>query len=164
MQDHHQLQPFSMSSPAPVTWQQQFPSLVYPNSSSNIPTSMKRGRVYSEESSVSLPSLTCDTSTQRVMQMMTSCGGSSSQVPISGTPKKARSNNYRVPHSIKPSLLTAMGTLAGGMSNRNGLQGSVVASVPMRRRLSGGHLDQYIGGHDTTFDTDSNRPRSMSFG
>ena len=166
MQDHHQLQPFSMSSPAPVTWQPQFPSHVYPNISSNIPTSMKRGRVHSEKSSVSLPSLTCDTSTQPVMQMMTNCGrSSSSQVPMSGTPKKARSNNYQVPHSIKPSLLTAMGTLAGGTSDRNGVQGSAGASVPMRRRLSGGHLDQYtMGGHDKTFDTDSDRPRRMSFG
>ena len=84
---------------------------------------------------------------------------------MSGTPKKARSKNYQVPHSIKPSLLTAMGTLAGGTSNRNGSQGSAGASVPMRRRLSGGHLDQYtMGGLDKSFDTDSDRPRRMSFG
>jgi hypothetical protein len=124
---------------------------------------MKRGRVLSEESSASLPSLTCDTATQHVIQV-SDCSGSSSQEPASVTPKKkSRSNNYRAPHTVKPSLLTAIGTLAGGNSNKNGFQGSAAASVPMRRRLSGGHLDQYVGGHDKNFDTDPNRPRSMSF-
>jgi hypothetical protein len=37
-------------------------------------------------------------------------------------------------------------------------------TVPLRRRLSGGHLEEYIGHHDI-MDTDAsdNRPRSMSF-
>lgn len=159
MQDYHQLQPISMPSPAPVTWQQQFPSHDCPSSSSNNSSSMKRGRVCSEESSGSLTSLTCETATQPVTQTINS--GGSSHVPIAT--KKARSNNYRVPHSVKPSLLTAMGTLAYGSSNKKVFKDFVAASVPTRRRLSGGHLDQYVGGHEKTFDSDPNLPRSMSF-
>ena len=159
-QDHHQLQPFSMSSPAPLKWQQ---SHVYTGNSSTGSSSMKRGRVCSEESPVSLPSSTYATTATRPVIQMTNCDESSSEAPISGTPKKRRSNNYQAPHTVKPSVLTAMGTLAGGSSNKNGVNGSFAASVPIRRRLSGGHLDQFIGGHDKSFDTDPNRPRSMSF-
>ena len=161
-QDRHQLQPFSMSPPTPVEWEQQYTSRVYPATSSNASSSMKRSRVCSEESSVSLPSLTCDTATQSVIQITNYCE-SSSQAPISVTPKKARSNNYHAPRFIKPSILTAMGTLAGGSINKTGIQGSFASSVPLRRRLSGGHLDQFVGGHDKTVDTDPNRARSMSF-
>jgi len=122
---------------------------------------MKRGRVCSEESSASFSSSTCGALTQPIFQMANR--ESSSPSSISATPKKARSNNYEVPRSVKPSVLTAMGTLAGGNSTNNGVQGSLYSSVPMRRRLSGGHIDKYIGEHDNNMDTDTNRPRSMSF-
>lgn len=81
---------------------------------------------------------------------------------ISALPqKKARSRTYEAPRVVKPSLLTAMGTLAAsGASNVIG--GS---SVPVRRRLSGGHLEEFIGTFDQSMDTDTSdsRPRSMSF-
>jgi hypothetical protein len=62
-----------------------------------------------------------------------------------------------------------MGTLAGGNNSNISSQGSLSSntSVPMRRRLSGGHLDQYIGVHDSNMDgmdvDTNNRHRSMSF-
>ncbi len=163
-QNHHRLQPLSMSSqpPPPVTWEQQYPSRLYPTSFSHPSSSMKRGRVSSEESSGSISSLTCDTATQPPVRI-SNCDEPSPQVPVSTTPKKARSSNYRAPQSVKPSLLTAMGTLAGGTTSKNMIHGSVTASVPIRRRLSGGHLEQYIGGNEKAVDNDSNRPRSMSF-
>ena len=103
-----------------------------------------------------------------------------------GTPKKARSTNYEVPRSVKPSILTAMGTLSdnissniGGVTSGVGIQGYLTPSltsnnsnnnntfVPMRRRLSGGKVDQYIGRDQDNnmdgMDIDANRPRSMSF-
>ena len=141
------LQSFSMPSLAPVTRERSHSSQICPTNSANISSTMKRGRVCSEESSVSLHSLTRETSIQP--------GDDMGKVPNSITPKKARSNNYQVPRSVKPSLLTALGTLAGGSSE--------TASVPTRRRLSGGHLDKFIGDHDKSFETDPNRPRSMSF-
>lgn len=169
-QDQHQPQQFPISSPVPVPvpmsvkWGQQYPSRVYqPTTSTNDSSSMKRGRVGSEESSVSLPSLTCDVATQHAIQM-TDRDESSSQAPVSITPKRARSSNYQAPRSVKPSLLTAMGTLAcGGGTNKSARQVSLASSVPTRRRLSGGNLDQFIGGHDKSFDIDPNRARSMSF-
>ena len=154
-------QPLSMSLAVPATREQSIASNIYPTSSSNISSTFKRGRVCSEESSASLCSLTCDAATQPATQM-SNCTGMP-QVPVSITPKKARSNNYQVPHSVKPSLLTALGTLAGGNSDKIGSHGSIPTSVPTRRRLSGGHLDQFLGEHDKSFETDHNRPRSMSF-
>merc|ERR1712238_148506 len=139
---------------------------ILPNSNS----SLKRGRVCSEESSAatSFASSTCDRpAQQRMADYDSSQSISSPQAPFSTTPKKARSTNYEVPRSVKPSILTAMGTLAGGFSV-TGIQGSLSSNtiVPMRRRLSGGHLDQYVGEHDNTMDgmdIDMNRPRNMSF-
>ena len=150
--------------PVPVNWGQQYPSRVYqPTTSSNGFSSMKRGRVGSEESSVSLPSLTCDVPTQHAIRM-TDRDESSSQAPVSITPKRARSSNYQAPRSVKPSLLTAMGTLAGGGgTNKSAVQVPLASTVPTRRRLSGGNLEQFIGGHDKSFEIDSNRARSMSF-
>jgi hypothetical protein len=78
--------------------------------------------------------------------------------PPSSTPKKSRPNSYEAPRVIKASILTAMGSLVGGV------QGDSNSSVPMRRRLSGGALEDYIGGHDNMeMDTADSRPRSMSF-
>lgn len=82
--------------------------------------------------------------------------------------KRSRPNNYEAPRTVPPSILTAMGSLVGGSisngsTNNPGL-GSQAQFVPFRRRLSGGALEQFIGGHDT-MDTDNNeysRPRSMS--
>jgi len=137
---------------------------------SNLNSSMKRGRACSEESSAaaSFASSSCDRAAQQGMvDYESSQSISSPQASFSATPKKARSTNYEVPRSVKPSILTAMGTLAGGDSV-TGIQDylSSNSSVPMRRRLSGGHIDQYIGEHNNNtdgMDIDTNRPRSMSF-
>ena len=160
---HHRHQPFSIPSTGPATWQAPYPSHVYPTTSSNNPSSMKRGRVSSEESSVSISPSTCDTTATQSVGPMASFGGQPSSQTISASPKKARSSNYQVPQSIKPSVLTAMGTLAGGNFNIKAKQGTVAASVPTRRRLSGGQIDQWVGNHVKSFDTDLDRPRSMSF-
>lgn len=80
--------------------------------------------------------------------------------------KRTRSNHYQAPTTVQPSVLTAVGSLVGGMDGRTQSSGSSSAAfVPMRRQLSGGALDKYIGAHDS-MDTDMNestRPRSMSF-
>jgi hypothetical protein len=74
------------------------------------------------------------------------------------TPKKFRTCSYKKPRTVRPSILSAMGSLVGGG------HGDANSSVPVRRRLSGGHLEEYIGGHDTMeMDTADSRPRSMSF-
>jgi hypothetical protein len=96
---------------------------------------------------------------------------SSLQIPLVGneetpfvcvTPqKKARSSTYEAPRAVKPSILTAMGTLAV-----NGAPGPINGgSVPVRRRLSGGNLEEFLGTRDQNMDTDTSdsRPRSMSF-
>lgn len=161
IQRQHQLQEWSMSSQAAVMWQQQFPSHISPTTLSSPSSPMKRGRVISEESSAPYPSSTCDAVTQPLAR--SSSSSPTPSVPVSAIPKKARSNNYSAPRSVKPSVLTAMGTLAGGDDKIQGAQGYLSASVPMRRRLSGGQIDQYIGEHDKSMETDQNRPRNMSF-
>jgi len=109
------------------------------------------------------------------------------QTYFSATPKKARANNYQAPRSVKPSVLSAMGTLVGGSSitasscSGGGYHASaasataphnpqyphgvaVFPTVPVRRRLSGGHLEEFLGGHDYMDSMgDNSRPRSMSF-
>lgn len=82
---------------------------------------------------------------------------------VSVTPqKKARSSTYEAPRVVKPSILTAMGTLAA-----NGAPGPISGgSVPVRRRLSGGNLEEFLGthhDHNMDMDTSDSRPRSMSF-
>lgn len=80
--------------------------------------------------------------------------------PPSSTTKKSRTNTYRAAREVKPSILTAMGSLAGAsqVGSRLGL------SVPLRRQLSGGNLEEYLGGHDKMdMDVTDSRPRSMSF-
>jgi hypothetical protein len=100
------------------------------------------------------------------------------------TPKKARPSNYQPPRTVKPSLLSAMGTLAASpiSSTPTALTAAVSSPfpfgfinnnnhnnthVPMRRRLSGGHLEEFLGNHNDTMDgmdtSGDNRPRSMSF-
>ena len=163
-QRQHQLQEWSMPSQSAVTCQQQFPSHIYATTLSSPSSPMKRGRVISEESPSLYPSSTCDTVTQPLVRSSSSSLSTTTlSVPVSAIPKKARSNNYSAPQSIKPSVLSAMGTLVGGNDENQGVQGYLYASVPMRRRLSGGQIDQYIGEHDKSMDTDQNRPRNMSF-
>jgi hypothetical protein len=97
------------------------------------------------------------------------------------TPKKARPSNYRPPRFVRSNLLTAMGTLASpnrgtttttSPLNHHYTNTPAPTHVPMRRQLSGGHLEEFLGNHtnsDTSptngMDTfaDCNRPRSMSF-
>jgi hypothetical protein len=82
-------------------------------------------------------------------------------LPPSAIPKKVRANTYYAPRAVKPSILTAMGSLVGGSQGDSNSS----VSVPVRRRLSGGHLEEYLGGHDNmeTDNTADSRPRSMSF-
>ena len=73
--------------------------------------------------------------------------------------KRSRTSNYQAPREVRPSILSAMGSLVGGV------QSGSSTSVPQRRRLSGGYLDEFLGGHDN-MDMDhaaDSRPRSMSF-
>ncbi|KAG7356039.1 hypothetical protein IV203_000725 [Nitzschia inconspicua] len=98
-----------------------------------------------------------------------------SQMGSASTPKKARASNYQPPRVVKPSLLTAMGTLANPYHNHSAATSASPflatnnnnSHVPMRRRLSGGHLEEYLGNHNDTMDgmdtSGENRPRSMSF-
>lgn len=84
-------------------------------------------------------------------------------LPAERSSKRSRSNGYEAPTTIRPSVLTAMGSLVGGTQERS--QGNANTFVPLRRQLSGGALDKYIGSHDS-METDANessRPRSMSF-
>ena len=79
--------------------------------------------------------------------------------PCSASSKRSRTSNYQAPREVKPSILTAMGSLVGGVHSGSN------TSVPQRRRLSGGYLDEFLGGHDN-MDMDhtaDSRPRSMSF-
>jgi len=92
--------------------------------------------------------------------------------PSQSPSKRSRSNRYEAPRTVRPSILTAIGSLVGGSHGHGGPlgnpagHGSNLVTVPLRRQLSGGALDQFIGGHDTmdmeTSDNNS-RPRSMSF-
>lgn len=81
------------------------------------------------------------------------------QAEPSPTSKKSRSNQYEAPKVIKPSILTAMGSLVGGGGIRD---------VPLRRQLSGGAIDAFLGGHDNMLtdqasDRNESMPRRMSF-
>jgi len=77
--------------------------------------------------------------------------------------KKQRPSNYRPPQSIdKKSLVAVTGSLVGGAWEQN------MASVRMRRELSGGQLDQFFRDQDGMEDDEFHlkeelRPRSMSF-
>ena len=82
-----------------------------------------------------------------------------SAVPLEpATQKKSRPNNYRAAREVKPSILTAMGSLVGGAQVGSNI------SVSHRRQLSGGQLEDFLGGHDNMdMDVTDSRPRSMSF-
>jgi hypothetical protein len=77
--------------------------------------------------------------------------------------KRSRCNNYEAPREVKPSLLTAMGSLVGGGDSKLGIR------VPLRRRLSGSAIDAFLGGSDNmemdqpSESAANSRPRSMSF-
>lgn len=95
----------------------------------------------------------------------------SSEVPLpESLSKRSRSNNYQAPRTVRPSILTAMGSLVGGSNPQTGTRGSIghdslATAVPLRRQLSGGILEPFIGCHDNmdTETNDTSRPRSMSF-
>jgi hypothetical protein len=105
-------------------------------------------------------------------QVPNQLGEASHEVPLpESSSKRSRSNNYEAPRTVRPSILTAMGSLAGGSNPQTtDARGSFgrgpnSASVPLRRQLSIGALDPFIGGHDNmeTETNDASRPRSMSF-
>lgn len=86
-----------------------------------------------------------------------------SEVPLQMDPsptfKKSRSNQYAAPKVVKPSILTAMGSLVGGGGLRD---------VPLRRQLSVGAIDGFLGGRDSMqtdepSDQNESMPRRMSF-
>ena len=85
--------------------------------------------------------------------------------PALQSPKKTRCNTYIAPRTVPNSFINSMGTLvapvpaapSGGSSNLR---------VHMRRQLSGGKIESFLGDHDAMdVDTtsESTRPRSMSF-
>jgi len=82
------------------------------------------------------------------------------EVPLQMDPspisKKSRSNRYEAPKVIKPSILTAMGSLVGGGGLRD---------VPLRRQLSSSAIDSFLSGHDNmqTDEPSESMPRRMSF-
>ena len=86
--------------------------------------------------------------------------------------KRPRQSTYEAPRTVRPSILTATGSLVGGLhfAPQAEARGSYrhapnSTAVPLRRQLSSGVLDPYIGGHDSMdLETgDISRPRSMSF-
>lgn len=86
-----------------------------------------------------------------------------SEVPLQMDPsptfKKSRSNQYAASKVVKPSILTAMGSLVGGGGIRD---------VPLRRQLSVGAIDGFLGGRDSMqtdepSDQNESMPRRMSF-
>jgi hypothetical protein len=125
---------------------------MYNNQPLPVTVSQKRGR--GDDSRPSLPAYTC------YAPVPVQPTEEAPPPPLSSTPKKSRPNTYRAAREVRPSILTAMGSLAGASQagSRLGL------SVPLRRQLSGGNLEEYLGGHDK-MDTDmtDSRPRSMSF-
>eukprot|EP00980_Cylindrotheca_fusiformis_P025348 scaffold13478_cov132-Cylindrotheca_fusiformis.AAC.41 len=88
------------------------------------------------------------------------------EVPLQAPPptsKRSRSNKYKAPREIKPSILSATGSLVGGVGP------NMFTRVPLRRQLSGSAIDAFLGVADS-MDTDNpsdpagiDRPRSMSF-
>ena len=81
-------------------------------------------------------------------------------VPSSTASKKSRTSNYQAPRVLKPSILTSTGSLVGGGGERNSH-----IKVTLRRQLSIGDIEAYMGGHDKMEmdSTNDTRPRSMSF-
>lgn len=86
--------------------------------------------------------------------------------PLQSSPltfKRSRPNKYEAPREVKPSILSAMGSLVGGGDSKSFVR------VPLRRQLSGSAIDAFLGASDK-MDMDqpaqpagTNRPRSMSF-
>jgi hypothetical protein len=139
---HQPTAPFGLPTQAPTLYNQSYPS------SQSSGGSQKRGR--GEDEGPSLPTIV-QLPIETALEAL---------APPSATPKKSRPNSYIAPRVVKPSILTAMGSLVGGA------QGNFFSnsSVPVRRRLSGGALEDYIGGHDNMdMDTADSRPRRMSF-
>ena len=89
--------------------------------------------------------------------------------------KRSRNATYQAPREVKPSLLTAMGSLVASTSSSSSAASSATSfpggSVGLRRQLSGGHLDSYLGINSSSMDMEPpgnsessfSRPRSMSF-
>jgi hypothetical protein len=73
--------------------------------------------------------------------------------------KRARSFNYRVPHTIPTTLISTMGTLATTTTTS-----SSNLRVHLRKQLSGSKMEQFLGNHDAMdVEPVETRPRSMSF-
>jgi hypothetical protein len=98
--------------------------------------------------------------------------------------KKSRANNYIASRPVTKSLISTMGSLAGPppcvststRSDSNSTSSSATACasnlsnnpnlrVHLRRQLSGGQLDPFLGGDHDDMDVEpaDSRPRSMSF-
>jgi len=81
--------------------------------------------------------------------------------PTLQSPKKTRNNAYIAPRTVPNSFISSMGTLVAPAA----VPGSNLR-VHMRRELSGGKIESFLGDHDAMdVDTTSEttRPRSMSF-
>ena len=78
------------------------------------------------------------------------------------SPKKSRPNNYIAPRVVPTTFTSTMGSLVKNGAN-TGMQKSNTR-VQLRRQLSGGKLDAYLGSDDSMdVDNSDSRPRSMSF-
>lgn len=87
--------------------------------------------------------------------------------------KKSRGNAYVAPRKVPKSFVSEVGSLAaatvaqdtrGLNSTGTSTLGSSMMRVHLRRQLSGGKLDPFLGDHDAMdVDASDSRPRSMSF-
>ena len=78
------------------------------------------------------------------------------------SPKKLRPNNYVAPTTVPKTFTSAVGSLIKAGANL-GTQKSNTR-VQLRRQLSGGQLDAFLGQDDgMDVDNPDTRPRSMSF-
>jgi hypothetical protein len=149
-----------LSSPSPNVIQTSFTCLTPPASFPSFPlphhhgnTPPKRGRADSE--------LTQDERVNYQVERIS---------PPDMTPnsKKSRVNTYIAPRAAaKPSLIATLGSLVGGPTGATGAASSKShpnLRVHLRKQLSGGQLDPFLGDHDSMdVETAENRPRSMSF-
>jgi hypothetical protein len=159
-------QPFAMATIPDIHY-------VSPGSASNSNTatvgSVASTKRYRDDSDASCGSLVSATSTilcrtvppapfvhaqaQQLQSLRQQLPPRQAQQPSQPVSKKSRENTYIAPRKVPKSLISSMGSLAGGP----GL---------MRRQLSGSNIDPYLGDHDSMdveSAADSSRPRSMSF-
>lgn len=79
-----------------------------------------------------------------------------------GRAKRTRPNNYIAPRVVPTTFTSAMGSLVKNGASTGSEKSN--SRVQLRRQLSGGNLDAYLGSDDgMEVDIPEQRPRSMSF-